>query len=190
MNKTITLGALALGVVFLAGCGQQQASQVTPSTPNPTVQQPQVAANDNVQATTQSAPKTDETANWKTYTNSKFGFEIKYPSNWKISTERSDAGSVVWDIPGGAGTESREAVNFEANSKKLTLNQVKSEIIPDKSAIAKETQVSVGGEKALKIDTTEFGISHIIFLHNGNIYDIETQGGIIDKMLATFNFAK
>jgi len=28
-----------------------------------------------------------ETANWKTYTNSKYGFEIKYPKNWNIKEE-------------------------------------------------------------------------------------------------------
>lgn len=26
----------------------------------------------------------DETANWKTYTNAKYGFSLKYPSDWKI----------------------------------------------------------------------------------------------------------
>jgi len=28
--------------------------------------------------------KTDETANWKTYRNEEFGYEIKYPKEWKV----------------------------------------------------------------------------------------------------------
>lgn len=28
--------------------------------------------------------KTDETADWKTYTNTKYGFQIKYPLDWKV----------------------------------------------------------------------------------------------------------
>lgn len=31
-------------------------------------------------------PTPDPTANWKTYTNTKYGFEIKYPTNYFIST--------------------------------------------------------------------------------------------------------
>ncbi|KKU03139.1 MAG: hypothetical protein UX06_C0045G0005 [Candidatus Giovannonibacteria bacterium GW2011_GWA2_45_21] len=32
----------------------------------------------------QNVNTSDETANWKTYTNTKYGFEIKYPSTWKL----------------------------------------------------------------------------------------------------------
>jgi len=31
------------------------------------------------------AQAVDETADWKTYTNNKYGYEISYPSNWSIS---------------------------------------------------------------------------------------------------------
>lgn len=39
MKKTIALSVLSLGVLFLAGCGQQQASQTKPTTSTPVAQQ-------------------------------------------------------------------------------------------------------------------------------------------------------
>lgn len=45
--------------------------------------------------------KTDETANWKTYINSEYGFEIKYPINWKLGEEVSTdvISTIWWDSP-------------------------------------------------------------------------------------------
>lgn len=40
------------------------------------------------QQTSQKA--TDETANWKTYKNDKYGFEISYPDNWGFNTNTSN----------------------------------------------------------------------------------------------------
>lgn len=36
--------------------------------------------------TQKSSPIPDATANWKTYTNSDFGFNLKYPTDWKVTT--------------------------------------------------------------------------------------------------------
>ncbi len=35
-------------------------------------------------ATTSTPPPTDETANWKTYRNEEYRFEMKYPKDWKV----------------------------------------------------------------------------------------------------------
>jgi len=34
-------------------------------------------------------PRADVTANWKTYTNTQYGFEIKYPASFRLSEEQS-----------------------------------------------------------------------------------------------------
>jgi PBP1b-binding outer membrane lipoprotein LpoB len=39
MKKIVTLSALSLGILLLAGCGQQQAVQTKPTTPAPVAQQ-------------------------------------------------------------------------------------------------------------------------------------------------------
>ncbi len=85
MKKIVALSSVVLGVVFLAGCGQQQTSQTQPTAP--VVQRP---------VATQPEP-TDETANWQTYSNTQLGFEVKFPQkNW-IKWEDSADGGVFFN---------------------------------------------------------------------------------------------
>ncbi len=37
-----------------------------------------------VQPVSNPHPATDQTANWKTYANAKYGFEVQYPADWKV----------------------------------------------------------------------------------------------------------
>lgn len=41
----------------------------------------------------------DETANWKTYTNSKYGYTLKYPSNWSLVEQLSGSYIDIYDQP-------------------------------------------------------------------------------------------
>lgn len=41
--------------------------------------------------TSQTMTGTDETANWKVYKNTKYGYSIKYPNNWFVETTYSEA---------------------------------------------------------------------------------------------------
>ncbi len=47
-------------------------------------QSPQLTPQSSIQPVISSTPTPDETANWKTYTNNKLGFSVKYPSQTKI----------------------------------------------------------------------------------------------------------
>ena len=84
MKKVITISSVLLGVVFLAGCGQQPVSQTQPTTPAPVAQTP-----------TQPAPVISIT---KTYANAKYGFEFSYPNEFEVK-EQSNSEEVG---PGGA----------------------------------------------------------------------------------------
>lgn len=93
MKKVLAISSVLLGVVFLAGCGQQQTSQTQPTTPVPVAQQPAT----NPPATIQPAPTTTNItpvpANWITYTDSRYGFELRLPS--KPAKQASFVGSVT-----------------------------------------------------------------------------------------------
>lgn len=70
MQKGFTLSLVLLVVLIITAIGgivylNKSPQKPTPSSPVDTSQSPQ--------------PTPDETANWKTYTNKKYGFSIKYP---------------------------------------------------------------------------------------------------------------
>lgn len=44
-------------------------------------------------------PAPNPTANWKTYTNSKYGYVLKYPTNWSLVEQLSGAYADLYDQP-------------------------------------------------------------------------------------------
>ncbi len=82
MKKLVTIGSL-LGVILLAGCGQQ-----------PIISQPPVI---------QSSNTTTIAVDWKTYQNEQYGFEFNYPSSWHPGLEacvtyQKDCDGVLYKI--------------------------------------------------------------------------------------------
>ncbi len=77
MKKVLAISSVLLGVVFLAGCGQQPVSQTQPTAPAPVAQTPTqpVANNQTVPA---------DTSNWKAYSNNTYNFSLKYPANLSV----------------------------------------------------------------------------------------------------------
>jgi len=109
MNKKISTGAgIAIIVVIAVIVGiavwamkESQTQMVQNAQPSSTKSQTTSQNASQAQATAQTISKADETANWKTYTNQKYSFTLKYPS------------SVVFDsatICGGEGG-GKEAAN-------------------------------------------------------------------------------
>jgi len=86
MKKIIALSSILLGIIFLTGCSLQPLKKTQPTTSAPIVEQP-------IATTT---PQIDETADWKTYTDSKIGFTFKYPADVNISSDnKKDSGLMV-----------------------------------------------------------------------------------------------
>jgi hypothetical protein len=132
----------------------------------------------------------DVMENWKTYRNDEYGFEIKYPSEWKTVSEFSGR-------LGPGQTEFIEGINpqsfiFAPNSKDLTKNEA--DVI---FYVAPEGYFNCSGYTNLSNDNVnDFLKQNIakdeIEFCKSNIYfrfsTTTLQKEIFDQMLSTFNF--
>ncbi|MBI2439150.1 MAG: hypothetical protein HYV45_00890 [Candidatus Moranbacteria bacterium] len=77
------MSLVVFGTVFLAGCGQWQTSQTQLTTPAPVAQQSPMDSSVPTQPTLQKQEVQDKTvpvpSNWTTYTDSRYGFELRLP---------------------------------------------------------------------------------------------------------------
>ena len=95
MKKIVTLSTLVLGVVFLAGCGQQPVSQTKPITPTPVAQKPTTPVPEKQQPTTpvatQPAPTTPAPVTQNYIEVKEFG--IKLPIDPAFATYKVESGT-------------------------------------------------------------------------------------------------
>lgn len=80
-NKGFSNVILVIGLVILVGIAGYFIF-VKKSGP---VTQKQTSATSNIPAPTPSPTLTEETTNWKTYRNEKYGIEFRYPSQWQLT---------------------------------------------------------------------------------------------------------
>lgn len=140
-----------------------------------------------------------ETTNWQTYRNGKFGFEIKYPTNW--SNQQCDFTSVGFapdsiKLP-TCGTEGFHPLNLIIYSYATpqeaedSLNRV-SEIIGSSREGLTKTEIKLDNEVGLKISGIEKSTAEpseelvsptigtkstvILFLHGTDFYQIYYYG--------------
>jgi len=143
--------------------------------------------------------KKSEIANWETYRNDEYGFEIKYPKDWQV--EVSAVKSIkIKNLISGSYFEIIE----NKNENNLTLNEWFKELTiidgrPTLKASAKET--SINGVKAYKLNS-ELEPPNPLFEIVGiadtqkrifTLYAYSRQlddNIILEKMLSTFKFIK
>ena len=128
---------------------------------------------------------------FRTYVNEKYAFEMQIPSAWRVSEDSSnpqlfgrtivfytgsgasDEGIVIDDRPKGWHTPEFLAYKF------------------DKNVILRITDMTVGGERAERVDLRTAGQTIIIVRHAGIVYRFVTQGPLLEKgVLDSVRFTK
>jgi len=131
----------------------------------------------------------NETADWKTYKNEKYGFEIKYPKNWQIESISKES-AVFSPLGEDSSAESSKRITIEIKSQGWVEEQTSLGMLEDK----KEIIIGVGnysGIEALNLGMLAY--RSIILKQNSVVYDISTsennpEMSIFNQMLSTFRF--
>jgi hypothetical protein len=146
------------------------------------------------QATT-SPQTTDNLQDWKTYTNSKYGYEINYPSNWQY-LECYQGQQFFLYAPDDA-LETCDAPRGETDEIDVisALPSGKPEVLPAKS----QEPLTINGIKAIKYIQYAIGqdpvndptyINAVIISNNSQNYEVDLMNDspIVEQILSTFQF--
>ncbi len=136
----------------------------------------------------------DEFADWKTYQNEEYGFEVKYPKDW-TSTENSKE-QIVFFEPGSGPSKEHLGdifINIINNSKKLSIDEyikVKPPIVTDKGNITMDGKTA---KQILQSGMLEFLTTiipagdYFIEITKEENYQ-EERDEAYNKILSTFKF--
>lgn len=123
----------------------------------------------------------NEASGWKTYTNTKYGFELKFPSNWsgyKVGAERklTDGGtSISFDFP------------FTINGTKTYYNSA-FQIIIYPISVWPSVQLSDGSKPLKLTENNNYIYSYAIGQDLGGNSQLETAASDMNSILSTFKF--
>ncbi len=167
---------------------------------------------------TSTTASTSETADWKTYTNSAYGFSFKYPKDWTASELSNWPGALLTFGINEAGYEPKDgtdmpnSIRFELFQDVATLDQQRKKIggittlkdLLDKySNLADPSYTGVKSKKIGKYSGFQAsagpnsfggGIYYFAELPNKQIVQFwlfkETNESTMDNLLSTFQFTK
>ena len=127
----------------------------------------------------------DQTANWKTYNNSTYGYEVKYPNNWKVS---GSGASVNFMEIGGQDV----SLSFFVYDK--SINEAEALLplfsVPGRN-IDSRTNVTISGINWVKLVVEKNQIAQLTY-YNGKTYAVQysTFENVSPQILSTFKFTK
>jgi len=136
----------------------------------------------------------DETANWKTYINTKYSFSFKYPPDWILNEEGSEDGYAVWfyrpdykdnPIQIQLNIQKNGTLEKEISTLKKQGIEMKNTTINNTPAIVFTGQIGngIGYIKEFSRDNNLYSFDVRVINQNLNDY-IE----LLDKIINTFKF--
>lgn len=159
---------------------------------------------------------TNETSNWKTYTNNEFGYSLKYPQDYKISDQCYDSKTSKkidyelmpkWLVIISKNMDDKfPYCESDFNAMDLIVRGNKSEInineMMEQSDTDIESEVTINGikwAKQIMTQPSDFDGSYTTEYytnHNGRGYTLSTKntdsagnhGATVDKIMKTFQF--
>src|SRR5437868_3471396 len=136
--------------------------------------------------------QSDVPSDWKTYTNSEYGFEFKYPSNLDVSKTPTGVVQIIHSEDKNKNTEiSGIWIYIKDNPNNWSPIQWWSEQNNNAGAFESPKNVKINGLEAIRVDSVpdSFSDTHFILNHNKKIFDIlQNFGSEGDQILSTFKF--
>lgn len=211
LRLIIALVVLALAIVF-GGLGYYLAQMDdTDSEVADTIATPTVASSTAPTATAPATPAPiatatptpDATATWKTYTNTKHTYSIKYPDTdkWKYYTNEPDDGKFVGFCRSDVCQDARHRVNVSTDSVATVVANISQYNTAQKNYAKKD--ITFNGMAATQITWTvvideadSLDLKYIVLSKGGKTYEISgtvkdylvPKDSNFDQLLATFKF--
>jgi hypothetical protein len=211
--KNVLIGVLIGSILVGGGVGLLCYLLFQPKSSEPTVTTPKKATSSAKKATP-SAQK-DETAGWKTFTSTKFGFKVKYPSEWKIARE-IDKGANIFsqeELSGGlfievyisddynqkeyqkvetisVGQSSKFDAGIPGTNLQDTYTRLEDTTVDGYKAVRYKKEPGFGDADNPKTYNAIIGKSGKLYLLRNKLYEQSFDEGIklLDKILSTFKF--
>lgn len=140
-----------------------------------------------VSSTTQPSSTPNETANWKTYTNSQENFSFKYPSDWKLREQVVESNEFTILVQAESSEKQLDEytkmplyeveVAVKENKEKLTLREVSDQFLESGKSpgmiLQERTKASVGEKDVEKLRfAQDTGVEDVfvVLINNDRIY--------------------
>ena len=124
-----------------------------------------------------------ETADWQTYTNNQYGFEMKYPAEWGNPKELADHELMFGDSFGVISQ-----VYYGNNHQVLTID----DLAATKNSGYNKGDIIIDDIKGFEISSSQIGTVIYVPTSGQNIFTIEYDSPIhdqlLDEVLSTFKF--
>ncbi len=171
---------IAVLVVLVAGVGYfafvKKSAPVAYQTPTPTVTTTVIKT---------TSPTVDPTANWKTYSNQTYGYEVKYPNNWKVS--ETDSQVNFMPIGGQDVSLSLFVFNKPVSEARLLVPLLN---VPGRN-VDSQWDIIVNGVDWIQVTVDKNQIAQLTY-HNNKTYAVQysTLEKANSQIFATFKFTK